>query len=101
MKSSHRWLGCLLLLTALVTVVDARGEEECSGPTYNESTCAAACTQDKCQDVSFNQDGSEFQCCPPEAQTPELPKSVGPFALALVLVALLYARKRWGRAKSA
>ena len=62
----------------------ALAENGCSGPVYLEPTCNNKCTQDKCHDVSFNQDGTLFQCCPPVA-VPELPGWVNPFYLALLI----------------
>lgn len=90
-----RCLGRLLLLGAIAFSPYVRAEDDCSGPFYTESTCGGVCTQDKCQDQSMAQDGSEFQCCPPPpSATPELPGGVGPFALALALLGLLYARNK-------
>ncbi len=95
-----RLLCGLLLLVGLFGGTPVRAEEDCSGTIYTESTCNNACTQDKCQDVSAGQDGSQFQCCPPESAAPELPPGLGPFALALVFIGLLYARKKWAKKPS-
>ncbi|MBY0371914.1 hypothetical protein K2X33_14610 [bacterium] len=36
----------------------------CQGPVYAfDPTCASNCPPAECQDVSFGQDGSEYQCC--------------------------------------
>ncbi len=59
-------------------------ETGCAPPDYLEPTCALACAQEKCHDVSFNQDGTLFECCPPVA-VPELPEWINPFYLALFL----------------
>ncbi len=63
----------------------AYAEDSCSGPTYVEPTCGGICIQANCHDVSFNQDGTLFQCCPPPTAVPELPGWVNPFYLALFL----------------
>lgn len=88
-------LSFLLLLGSFGVITPARAESDCAPPSYYESTCGAVCTQDKCQDVSFSQDGSEFQCCPPPPPpAPELPPGFGPFMLALVFMAMLYLRHK-------
>ena len=67
----------------------ALAEDGCAGPVYIYPNCStdgitATCAQEKCHDVSFNQDGTLFQCCPPVA-VPEFPGWVNPFYLALLL----------------
>lgn len=97
MNQSLRLLGILLILGGLAAARAARAEEDCAGATYTESTCNNQCSQDKCQDVSAGEQGTLFQCCPPQSAAPELPEGFGPFALALVFIGLIYARKRWGK----
>jgi hypothetical protein len=99
MKFSLPRLGGLLLVASLFFHSPARAEDDCAGPFYQESTCAGNCPQDKCHDQSVDQNGSEFQCCPPSAATPELPEGFGPFALALVFLTFLFLRKRMRKAK--
>lgn len=85
----------VLLLGSFAVVTPVHAESDCAPPDYYESTCGAVCAQDKCQDVSFAQDGSVFECCPPPPPpAPELPQSFGPFALALVFMAMLYIRHK-------
>lgn len=86
-----RFLFCgLIFLWGLGVSPVARAEDGCSGPVYQYPNCAAngvspvMCAQEKCHDVSFNQDGTLFQCCPPTA-VPEFPEWVNPFHLALLL----------------
>ncbi len=87
--------GLVLLFGSFAVVTKVHAEADCAPPSYYESTCGAVCTQAKCQDVSFAQDGSEFQCCPPPPPpAPELPQGLGPFALALVFLAMLYWRNK-------
>jgi len=95
-----RVLFAWLVLIACVAAAPVRAEEDCSGTIYTDPNCSNACTQDKCQDVSAGQDGSQFQCCPPETAAPELPPGLGPFTLALVFIGILYARKRAARKAS-
>lgn len=84
----------ILIVFSLAAGATAYGEAGCSGATYTNSNCDDACAQSACQDVSFNQDGSLFQCCPPGASTPELPPGFNFLYLALGLVILLGWKKR-------
>ncbi len=77
----------IVLIFWLAMPITAFAEDGCSGPTYAEPTCGGAgvnCPQTDCHDVSFNQDGTLFQCCPPTS-VPEFPGWVNPFYLALLL----------------
>lgn len=51
--------------------------DDCAGPIYEfDPNCGGLnvnCLQADCWDISFGQDGSEYQCCPPFPETPELP----------------------------
>jgi hypothetical protein len=58
--------------------------ESCLGPTYAEPGCSGACGPSYCQDVSFAEDGTLFQCCPPGAGLPELPELLNPITLAVL-----------------
>lgn len=43
--------------------------ESCGGPKYLNSNCEMQCSQNTCQDTSFNLDASQFQCCPIHSKT--------------------------------
>lgn len=73
------WMGLGISLP-----IPAFAEDGCTGPVYLEPTCNLQCSQTACHDVSFNQDGTLFQCCPPTS-IPELPAWVNPFYLALFI----------------
>lgn len=79
-----------LALALLFPLKMALGES-CAGSTFPEPTCGATCEQAYCQDVSFGQDGSVFQCC-----ISETPKGMIYFLTALfIFVGLfLFARRK-------
>jgi hypothetical protein len=86
----------LFLISFLLSFTAAFAEPNCSGSVYLESTCGGTCTQAQCQDVSFNTDGSEFQCC-----VPELPKGVlSVLFVVLILGFSVYLKKRKREAKA-
>ncbi len=59
-----------LLLPAIAFILislNLKAEPGCEGSIYREPTCEGECSDEHCQDISFGQDGSEFQCCEPTA----------------------------------
>lgn len=91
------------LVAGILMTPLARAEEDCAGPIYANPSCSAACPLEDCQDVSFGQDGSQYQCCPPAtASVPELPGGMGPLTLVFLFLGLsgllwLWRRRRMPR----
>ena len=79
-----KFLAKAFFILALALSTNGMAEDGCAPPDYLEPTCNLDCPQEKCHDVSFNQDGTLFQCCPP-VSIPELPEWVNPLYLALFL----------------
>lgn len=72
-------------------------EPKCSGPTYgDDQTCGGLnvnCPLAKCQDVSFSEDGTKFQCCSTDADAPKRsPLVIG--GIVLLLAALFIVLKK-------
>lgn len=56
-------LAILCLGFLLMTPLRSLHAEHCSGETFSNPTCDAKCPIRECQDVSFSQDATSFQCC--------------------------------------
>jgi hypothetical protein len=69
----------------------AKNDPGCSGDySPYDPECGGVCSTQFCIDESDNGDGSQYQCCPPGAGTPELPIWFGPFLLATVFIGGYY-----------
>lgn len=83
-----------ILLAGLLFTIPSMAEPICSGATYPEPTCGGDCALSNCHDISFNQEGTVFQCCFSAAAVPELPSWLNPFTLALLLSVLMLKVRR-------
>lgn len=83
----RRTISRAVLAALLFFIPKLAAEPNCSGSIFAyDPTCGGYCAETACHDVSFNTDGSEYQCCPGVTAVPELPDWINPFTLFLIFL---------------
>ena len=89
----------LLVVLMMLMGGNLVAEDDCAGPTYVNPSCSNECPLEDCQDISFAQDATLFQCCPPADKVPELPNGMGPLTLVFIFLGLSAGLWYWRRRK--